>query len=70
MLEEKGRPPGKNGKKRKSIFTVFTADMVDEKGVPPPVKTVKKDKFSIFTVFTADMVEKKGRPPPVKTVKK
>ena len=36
MVEEKGAPPGKNGKPRKlSIFTVFTSDMVDEKGAPP-----------------------------------
>ena len=70
MVEKKGRPPGKNGKRRKnSIFTVFTADMVEKKGAPPPVKNGKRRTISIFTVFTADMVEKKG-PPPVKTAKK
>ena len=44
MVEKKGRPPGKNGKKRKLLmFTVFTADMVDKNRVPlPPGKTVKK----------------------------
>ena len=45
-----------------SLFTVFTADMVEKKGAPPRVKTIKKKK-TFFTVFTADMVEKKGCPP-------
>ena len=36
-LLNKGRPPGKNGKRIKQhmMFTVFTADMVEEKGAPP-----------------------------------
>ena len=38
------RPRRQHGKKRTiSIFTVFTADMVEKKGRPPPVKTVTKE---------------------------
>ena len=35
MLEKMGRPPGKNDKHITClIFTVFTADMLEEKGRP------------------------------------
>ena len=36
--------PQEKGKITFSIFTVFTADMVEKKGAPPPVKTEKKKK--------------------------
>ena len=63
---KRSAPPVNTLNKRKvfvfSIFTVFTADMVEEKGAPPG-KNDKHIKCLIFTVFTADMVEEKGAPP-------
>ena len=51
MVEKKGvPPPGKTVKKRKcSIFTVFTADMVEKKGRPP-----EKIKNEFYRFYRAD----------------
>ena len=63
MVEKKGVPPGKNGKKKQNFDVYrFCRGYGREKRGAPPVKTVKTNK-TVFAVFTTDMVEKKGAPP-------
>ena len=45
-----------------SLFTVFTADMVEKKGAPPRVKTIKKKK-NVFYRFYRGYGREKGAPP-------
>ena len=70
MLEEKGRPPGENGKTIKfSMFTFFTADMEEKKGRPPGKNGKKKQIFDFYR-FYRGYGRRKRSAPPVKTVKK
>ena len=62
MVEKKGAPPGKNGKKKLDFYRFYRGYGREKRGAPPG-KNGKKRKTMIFTVFTADMVEKKGAPP-------
>ena len=61
MVEKKGAPPGKNGKKKNDFYRFYRGYGREKRGAPG--KNGKKRTFSIFTVFTANMVEKKGAHP-------
>ena len=69
MVEKKGRPPGKNGKKNNSIFNVFTADMVEKRGRPLGKKGKNRKQFDVYRFYRGYGREKRGAPP-VKMVKK